>query len=374
MTHFVRNGNNITVMADGAMDVSDRLTTGHYAVRTDGFNNLFLEQIKSFELPAKMYGDIEKTSARIIHTFNSRPNNTGVLLVGEKGSGKTLLAKFISISCERNDIPTILINQQFGGEALNSLLSRIEQPCVVLFDEFEKTYPGGSDGDDSQENLLTLLDGVYNTKKLFILTCNNEYAIDQHMINRPGRIFYYKKFKGLDNSFIEEYIDDELRLNFDDEKNLQFKKELCYFIRLMGTVNFDMLKAIVEESNRYQSSVSDIFDMLNVGSDDNSYYEAWLHMVGEDEEYEIQMIKSPLKNAKGFTICLDNSYDEQIIKVRERRERKKLPTRFTFNPSQVTKVEKDGTMHFENENGHKIYLKKVRHMEGGYRSVGYSHE
>lgn len=374
MTHFVRNGNNITVMADGAMDVSDRLVAGHYAVRIDGFGNLFLEQIKSFDLPTKMYGDIEKTATRIITTFKSRPNNTGVLLVGEKGSGKTLLSKFISIACEKDDVPTILINQQFGGEALNSLLSRIEQPCVVLFDEFEKTYPGGEDGDDSQENLLTLLDGVYNTKKLFILTCNNEYAIDQYMINRPGRIFYFKKFRGLDNDFIEEYIDDELKLDFSDNKNIQFKKELCYYVRLIGTVNFDMLKAIVEESNRYQSSVAEIFEMLNVGSDDNSYYEVWLKMIEEEEEYEMQMIKDPLKNVNGFVVCLNSSYDDEIVKLREKRAKKKLPTHFSFNPTQITKVEKDGTIHFQNENGHKIYLKKFRTREGGYRSVGYSHE
>ncbi|HRZ82907.1 MAG TPA: hypothetical protein P5069_10620, partial [Candidatus Hydrogenedentes bacterium] len=45
-------------------------------------------------------------------------------------------------------------------EAFNTFMQAIEQPLVVLFDEFEKVYD-----DQEQQALLTLLDGVYPSNK-----------------------------------------------------------------------------------------------------------------------------------------------------------------------------------------------------------------
>lgn len=369
MTKFIRNGNTITVHADGAMDISDKLPPGNYSVRADGTGSLFLEKVKDFTLPSKTYGDIERVSERIRSTFASRSNNTGVLLVGEKGSGKTLLAKHICLSIADAGVPTILVNQPFKCESLNSLIAKIDQPCVIFFDEFEKTYPDDDD-EHSQEGLLTLLDGVYNTKKLFLLTCNDENSIDQHMINRPGRIFYLKKFTGLDSDFIEEYINDELK---SDRKDYgAFKNELCYYVRLMGTVNFDMLKAIVEEANRYDCSVDEIFGMLNVGNTDKSCYEAFLTIYGEEiEEIELPSIRDPLGSVKGFSFCLSDCYNPEIRDIITKRTKNKLPVRFYFKPTDMTNVDKNGTMYFKNEDGHKIMLKKVISSYGGYRSAKY---
>ena len=67
----------------------------------------------------------------------------------------------------------------------------IEQPCIILFDEFEKVYD-----DQDQEKALTLLDGVFPSRKLFIMTVNNKWRVNEHMRNRPGRIYYMLDFAG----------------------------------------------------------------------------------------------------------------------------------------------------------------------------------
>ena len=77
---------------------------------------------------------------------------------------------------------------------------------MVLFDEFEKVYDS-----DEQEEMLTLLDGVFPSKKLFVLTCNDKWRVNQHMRNRPGRIFYMLDFTGLDEDFVVEYCHDNLK-------------------------------------------------------------------------------------------------------------------------------------------------------------------
>lgn len=152
-----------------------------YVLKEDKNGAFFFEEVENFTLPSKTYGDLTSNTDRIIRTFLDRPAATGVMLAGEKGSGKTLLAKSISIElAKRENIPTILINSPFAGDTFSTLIQNINQPVLFLFDEFEKTY-----GDRGQEAILTLLDGVYPSKKLFLLTSNDKYRIDSH-IDRRG--------------------------------------------------------------------------------------------------------------------------------------------------------------------------------------------
>lgn len=190
MTHFLKNGTTWRVSSKEAMNIHDVLPAGNYTVGVDPLGNFYLDQIEDFELPAKFYGNTLRYSDRIINTFWDRPAQTGVLLNGEKGSGKTLLAKNISVQLAKQGVPTIVINRDYTGDGFFKLLQDITQPCVVLFDEFEKVY----DKED-QEQILTLLDGVFASKKLYILTVNDKWRVNDHMRNRPGRLFYMLDFK-----------------------------------------------------------------------------------------------------------------------------------------------------------------------------------
>ena len=233
------------------MDLHEHLPAGNYTVGQDMQGNFFLSQIESFEMPKKLYGDTTRHTQRIINTFFARPAQTGVMLNGEKGSGKTLLAKSISHELAKQGVPTIVINKDWQGDGFFKLLQDIDQPCIVMFDEFEKVYDH-----DGQEAILTLLDGVFGSKKLYILTCNDKWRIDQHMRNRPGRIYYMLDFKGLDAEFITEYCNDNL-------KETKYISNIVSLASLFGEFNFDMLKALVEEMNRYDESPADALAMLN---------------------------------------------------------------------------------------------------------------
>lgn len=251
MTYFLKNGNTFRVSSKEAMDLHEHLPAGNYVIKEDPFGNLYLQSIDSFEIRGKTYGDHTRNCDRILKTFVDRPNTTGVMLTGEKGSGKSLLAKQVSICGAEQGMPTIVINAAWAGDKFNSFIQSIDQPTIILFDEFEKVYPS-----DVQEQILTLLDGVFPSKKLFMLTCNDKWRVDSHMRNRPGRIYYMLDFKGLTADFIIEYCEDNLNAKEHTDKIVQIASLFTEF-------NFDMLKALVEEMNRYNEAPEQALKMLN---------------------------------------------------------------------------------------------------------------
>jgi len=253
MSYYMKSGNTFRIATKESMDLHESLPAGNYVVKQDPFENFYIEQIEGFDVPTKMYGDTTKNTERIINSFWDREKSTGVMLVGEKGSGKTLLSKNICVELAKQNVPTIVINQPWHGDKFNTLIQSIQQPCIVMFDEFEKVY-----NSDEQEQLLTLLDGIYSTKKLFLLTSNDKWRVDSHMRNRPGRIFYMVNFTGLDEAFIREYCYDNL---LSDAKTVD---TIVSIASVFGAFNFDMLKALIEEMMRYNETPQEAMRILNV--------------------------------------------------------------------------------------------------------------
>lgn len=290
MTHFFRNGNSFRVADDKAVEVHEKLPVGNYIIKQDMFENFFLEEVDAYTQVRKLYGNTARHAERILNTFLDRSTSTGVLLNGEKGSGKTLLAKTLSIEAAKLEIPTITINQAWTGDNFSKLIQDIDQPAILLFDEFEKVYD-----EKSQEYILTLLDGVFPTKKLFVLTCNDKWRINQHMRNRPGRLFYMLDFYGLDAEFIRDYCVD----NLNDKTHIE---KIVSIASLFDQFNFDMLKAMVEEMNRYGDSPTEAVKMLNVKPE-----------YAGDVKYEVEVIFNNKKITKVHpTIWKGNPLSDEV--------------------------------------------------------------
>lgn len=285
MAYFMKSGNTYRIARKEALDITEHLPGGNYTVHKDEMTGqMFLEHIDSFNVPKKIYGDCLRHTDRIVRTFMDRPNATGVMLTGEKGAGKTLLTKNVCMKLAEMNVPTIVINAPWCGDIFNSFIQSIEQPCAILFDEFEKVY----DRDD-QEKILTLLDGVFPSKKLFLLTSNDKWRVDYHMRNRPGRIFYMLDFKGVDSAFIREYCQDNLNAKEHIERIVNISTMFKEF-------NFDMLKALVEEMNRYGETPQQALSMLNAKPEfeGDTKYEVKIVHEGKEIEYDSEFRGNPL--------------------------------------------------------------------------------
>jgi hypothetical protein len=295
MAYFMKSGNTYRIARKEALDITEHLPGGNYTVNKDEMTGqLYLEKIDSFNLPKKIYGDCLRHTDRIVKTFMDRGNATGVMMTGEKGAGKTLLTKNVCVKLSELDIPTLVINAPWCGDKFNNFIQSIEQPCAILFDEFEKVY----DRDD-QEKILTLLDGVFPSKKLFLLTSNDKWRVDFHMRNRPGRIFYMLDFKGVDAGFIREYCQD----NLDAKDHIE---RIVNISTMFREFNFDMLKALVEEMNRYGETPQQALSMLNAKPefDGETKYEVTIVHQGKDIDYKGDYRGNPL-SPEGVEIGFD---------------------------------------------------------------------
>jgi hypothetical protein len=277
---FVKSGNAVRVRDRSQMQSYDQLPAETYTVKFDEHaNEFFLEQIANFDLPTKVYGTNNTHAERILNTFNSRESTTGVLLSGIKGAGKTLLAKQTAVAAREQGIPTIVINHDWCGDDFNSFIQSITTPTIILFDEFEKIYDY-----TKQRKILTLFDGVYNSRKLFMVTTNVNGEVSEFLQNRPGRIYYNFSFDTLEQDFILEFLEDRLTDQTQIPSILTYTKVFSFF-------NFDMLSAVVEEMNRYNETLSEVLQVLNVKPENRN-----------TDTFNVQAVFN------GTTIVLDRTY------------------------------------------------------------------
>ena len=335
MTYYIKSGSIYRVYKEDSLDVKETLPSGTYTiVQCPMTSELMLDKIKDFSLPKKLYGNIEKNSHRILNTFNLRKNNTGVLLSGEKGSGKTLLAKLISIDAKKSDVPTIIIDKNWKGEKFNQLIQNINQPCIIIFDEFEKVYDR-----DEQDQILTLLDGVYQTKKLFLLTCNDFYRVNEYMLNRPGRIFYHLDFDGLDSEFISQYCDDNLL-------NKDFKSRVSKISGLFDKFNFDLLSSIVEECNRYNEDPFDVIEILNARPQSSKFgkfdFEIYYQGKKIDRRYVSEPYDYVLRNLNPFNgVSVSFTLNGEKERTKNRSKNRTYPEPYTDSSGCVASSDSD---------------------------------
>lgn len=149
---------------------------------------------------------------RVLYNFNNDTSNTtGVLLTGEKGCGKTMAAKILA---ERANLPIIVINPRTELDKIHDFFKQFDTPVCILFDEVDKEF------DTSQ--LLTFLDGLQKTsKKLVIMTANDEEDISSYLKNRCSRMRYYRHYTMVEDAKeYAEIICDDFNIKDDEKKTI----------------------------------------------------------------------------------------------------------------------------------------------------------
>ena len=233
---WIQDGNIFTKGSSTMITHADGLPIGIYEV-DKSLEGWYLRNIANkFVFDYKIYGVNDKFINYCIKTYNNTTGNLGILFNGIKGTGKTLSAKVL---CNKLNLPFIIVKSctKDSSEMLNFLATQVDFECIFFFDEYEKEFEDSSD-------MLTFMDGVYNseTRKIFLLTTNNIYNINDNLLGRPSRIRYIHTFDNLSEEVIIEILNDVLI-----DKNVI--EPIIDLLHQMQIVTIDLVKALAQEIN-----------------------------------------------------------------------------------------------------------------------------
>lgn len=243
---IIKHGNVYDLFSDNDITTYNELPVGTYQVvlTPQGYKFLGTEDLKCKE--EKVYGNETAKLGKVLKAYKASNRSLGVMMTGKKGTGKTLFVQLLSDKVMELGLPVLLVSEATPG--LSDFLKTIKQEVMVVFDEFEKVFPKGSDANEDEDNnkpnqndLLGLLDGTSSQKMLFVFTANYEDKINRLLINRPGRIYYHFVFSNPEKDEVERYMNDKVP----SEYHKEVKKLLSY--TLLHSFTFDELRAIANE-------------------------------------------------------------------------------------------------------------------------------
>lgn len=202
----------------------------------------------SYEVPENPLGDHTAIRDLIISDYNTTKSPVGVILVGLKGSGKTMLSEDLCNMVLESGRPVLNVTSPLPGGILSTMIDLLG-PCAVLFDEFGKVY----DDSEKRNSVLTLFSDSEKRNILFIVTANSEREFVDAMLNRPGRFKYRVNYDGIKEKTVMDTLSSK-----------DHSPELIEYLRLYSTyhpISFDMLllmKKLLKKCKTPQDFISKI--------------------------------------------------------------------------------------------------------------------
>ena len=252
-------GETLRIFPD-SLRVYDKIPVGTYRVEFSPLSGYYLSKQKDFDKPDKVYGKHNHYADLMMSRYQKAERNFGTILGGRKGTGKSMLARIMSLRLLEQGIPTIMVTS--NTENLSDFLAEIEQPVFVLFDEFEKVFKYSVyEKKDDQSQFLSLFDGFHSNKHFYLITVNDYNKLSEYFIGRTGRFYYNFEFQNLEIEEIQEFLEDKLVDTTD------IKRLITLMLRL--EVNYDQLQSITRELNLGET-IENVIAFLNLGLTEQS--------------------------------------------------------------------------------------------------------
>ena len=236
VTRYINDDATVSIAHFNENMISETLPIHIYRVKYQKMAGFFLEKVfNEFKVPSKIYGNVYEKAERICKRYEKDNKSLGALLLGAKGSGKTLLATVIIDKFIKQYNKAVIIVDNNFGELNSEMISFISQfnNCLFIFDEFEKLFKR-----QDQELFLNFFDDKFNNNRLSLVISNDSH-ISEFLLDRPSRFFYKYNYNKLDNLTIKEILQDHnLSDMYEDFITMKAK---------MDSFSFDIINNIVDE-------------------------------------------------------------------------------------------------------------------------------
>ena len=266
--NIVNSGNRFQVYGENVKTYKS-LPIGSYNVEFHKMIGFYLTERHDLVVTEdKIYGNSMAKVMKVMRSYSISDRNFGVLLSGQKGIGKSLFVRLAAQEAIKSNLPVIVVSTATPG--LADFISSIEQDCVVVFDEFEKTFAKQDDW-NPQDEMLSLFDGIDGGHKLFIVTCNKLEDLSQYMLNRPGRFHYHFTMSAPSQDEVREYMVDKVAPEYQDA--------IDDVVNLSGVIDmpYDFLRAIAFELNQGYSLKEAMGD-LNITRVNNMKFDVKVYL------------------------------------------------------------------------------------------------
>lgn len=276
--NLIKTGTTVRVFDDSVGLLSELPKGSFWTAETAPMAGPYLQEAPAAEAPGhKVYGPHEERIKKVVAAYEARKDgNTGVILSGAKGIGKTLFTRMLMHGMAERGYPVLTVGKYFPG--LADFLGSLTQDMVVVFDEFDKNFDindeRAKDQTALQNELLGLFDGVTRGHKLYVITCNDINKLSKFYLNRPGRFRYHLRFQYPNMDEVRQYLKDRVPGVSDEEAATVAK-----FTRLVP-LSYDCLSAIADElllGETFRSAMETL-NIVRVGMD------------GEDAAYSVDAV------------------------------------------------------------------------------------
>lgn len=251
--NIVHSGDRFMVYGDDVKTYKS-LPADTYRLTFSQMAGFYLTTHDDLTVNEKIYGPYAKKVSKVMKTFKAFDRNMGIILSGPKGVGKSMFARLLAEEGKKQNLPLIIVSDAISG--LEDFIASIHQECIVLFDEFEKTFKGDKDGGyNPQDSLLSLFDGLDNGKKLYVVTCNEISGLTTYLLNRPGRFHYHFILGTPTGEEVREYMEDNLK----GEARQYIEKIVA--LSSISAFTYDVLRAIAFDLNQGYELTETLLDL-----------------------------------------------------------------------------------------------------------------
>lgn len=256
---YIETGGHVRVY-DDTVRTHPEFPLGTYRVGFSPKEGFSLVRIDDLTVGAeRVYGGRDKKVAKIFRSYARSERSLGVMLSGDKGIGKSLFLRMVAEAAREQQLPVVVVSEDHDGVA--DFLDSLDE-CLIVFDEFEKTFPAGrhgrSDGHNRQNQFLSLFDGLSSVKRIYCLSVNDIADVSTYLVNRPGRFHYHLRFDYPGPDEVRQYLADQAP-SADPEEI----ENVALFAR-RARLNYDHLRAIAFELQQPHALFSEIVEDLNI--------------------------------------------------------------------------------------------------------------